>query len=235
MTRPMRQIPLDIRPANAPGFDNFVPGDNAELIAHLRLLTQPGILENLYLWGEEGSGRSHLLQATVEEAHRPIHAVRGAQVGDSLPLPEGGLLVIDDVHRLSPEGQITLFRTINSARLAKLALLLAGDQPPLYLNLREDLRTRIGQALVYRVQALSDQDATETLNRHARTRGLRLEAEVVSYLLRHGRRDLGFLLAVLDQLDERTLVEKRPASITLARQILAEMTAPTSAAPSEPV
>lgn len=217
----MRQIPLDIRPAVIPAFDNFVPGANAELIERLRHLATPMAFESVYVWGELGSGRSHLLQATAAVAARPVSILRGADVGEDLPLPPGGLLILDEVDQLSPQGQIALFRAINTARLVGLALLLAGDAPPRYLALREDLRTRIGQTLIYQVQVLSDEEKAETLARHARARGLRLEPEAIAYLLRHGRRDLGSLLAVLEAVDEQTLAQKRPASVALVKEILA--------------
>lgn len=217
----MRQIPLDIRVQAAPDFDSFVPGANAELIGRLRHLATPLSFDSLYIWGELGSGRSHLLRATAGAAQRPVSVWRGEEVGENLPLPPGGLLVVDEVERLSPEGQIALFRAINTARLIGLALLMAGDAPPLHLALREDLRTRIGQTLIYQVQPLSEEEQAETLARHARARGLRLEPEVIAYLLRHGRRDLGSLFAVLDALDEQTLTQKRLASVALVKEILA--------------
>jgi DnaA family protein len=220
----MRQIPLDIRLAAIPDFDNFVPGANAELIERLRHLATPMAFEGVYVWGELGSGRSHLLQATAAAAARPVSVWRGTDVGEDLPLAPGGLLIVDEVDQLSPQGQIALFRAINTARLVGLALLLAGDAPPLHLALREDLRTRIGQTLIYQVQSLSDEEKAETLARHARARGLRLEPEVIAYLLRHGRRDLGPLFAVLDALDEQTLAQKRTASVALVKEILAGLT-----------
>ena len=221
----MRQLPLDIRPACAPTFDNFVPGDNAELVARLQGLATPHSFDSIYLWGEAGTGRTHLLQATAEAAHdagRALASVRGRDVGDDLPLPPGGLLIVDEAERLGPDAQIALFRAYNTARIIGMAMLVAGNAPPRLLQLREDLRTRIGQALIYQVQPLSDEDKAETLARHARSRGLNLEPELINYLLRHGRRDLGSLLAVLDSLDEQTLVQKRHPTLPLLREILAE-------------
>jgi DnaA family protein len=60
----MRQLALGISPPPAPTLDNFVPGENAELLAHLRELVAGSLAESIvYLWGEPGSGRSHLLGA----------------------------------------------------------------------------------------------------------------------------------------------------------------------------
>lgn len=221
----MRQIPLDIRPPCAPTFDNFVPGDNAELMERLLGLATPHCYDSIYLWGEAGSGCSHLLMATAEaatDAGRPLACVRGGDVVNDLSLPSGGLLIVDEAEHLGPDAQIALFRAYNTARIIGLSMLVAGNEPPRLLQLREDLRTRIGQALIYQVQPLSDEDKVETLLRHARSRGLSLEPELINYLLRHGRRDLGSLLSVLDSLDEQTLAQKRHPTLPLLREILAE-------------
>lgn len=60
------QLALDLGLPPAPGFDNFVAEDHAhEAIGRLRALAagqrQDGLL---HLWGQAGSGRSHLLAAT---------------------------------------------------------------------------------------------------------------------------------------------------------------------------
>lgn len=222
----MRQLALDIRPSAPPSFDSFVPGENGELLARLRVLAKPETFDAIYVWGDTGSGRSHMLQATrsaAEQAGRPLVFRNGAEVSDDLPLPPGGLLLVDDVQAASAEGQIALFRAYNTARLIGLAMLICGDAPPLQLALREDLRTRIGQSLIYQVQPLNDDEKAEFLARHAKSRGLSLEPELIAYLLRHGRRDLHSLMAVLDAVDETTLVHKRPVTLPLLREILQAM------------
>ena len=86
--------------------------------------------------------------------------------------------------------------------------------------MRDDLRTRLGWSLVYQVQALTDAEKTEALRRHAAERGFRLPDEVTDYLLRHMRRDLPTLMAMLDALDEWSLTAKKPVTVALLRQLL---------------
>lgn len=60
----MKQLALEISPPPDPTLENFVPGDNAELLERLRELAAGRLAESIvYLWGEPGSGRSHLLTA----------------------------------------------------------------------------------------------------------------------------------------------------------------------------
>lgn len=213
---------LDLKPEQPPTLNNFVAGANGELLRRLRNQCEAHSFDAIYIWGPQGSGKSHLLAATAEAARgrRPVTFLQGAQAGADLALASGTLLVIDDVQRLGAEAQIALFRAFNAARFLGLALLLAGDEPPLRLALREDLRTRIGQTLIYEIQCLSDDDKAAALRRHAIERGMLMDPGVVHYLLRHGRRDLPSLMAMLDSLDRASLEQKRPPTLPLLRELM---------------
>jgi DnaA family protein len=224
----MKQLVLDIRPDAPPTLENFVAGTNAELVATVSLLATPATAAQLparhiYLWGGAGSGRSHLLRATVAMARttgRPAHLLAAADVDDSLPETADALLAIDDVDQLAPEAQVALFNAFNRARTNGQSLLLSGPAAPLELHLREDLRTRIGQSLIYEVQPLDDTSRAAILVTLAERRGLRLSEEVVDFLLRHGRRELSSLRAVLDALDAASLERKRPITLPLLREMI---------------
>lgn len=222
MNTPQRQMLLDLKPEQVPSLDNFVAGANVELVERLRGLADARSFEAIYLWGGQGCGKSHLLAATAESARaqRPVVRLAGAEAGAELQLAPGCLLVIDDVGQLGVEAQVALFRAFNSARLAGLALLLSGTAPPLELQLREDLRTRIGQAIVYQVKPLSDEEKAATLQSQASQRGLRVDDEVIGYMLRHTPRDLPSLMAVLDELDRASLERKRPVTVPLLKEML---------------
>ena len=195
----MRQLALGISPPPEPSLDNFVAGQNAELLARLRELKAGRLAENIvYIWGEAGCGRSHLLRASA----RP------------------GLAVADDVEALDDEGQIQLFSRINAAREAGTAVLAAGHAPPAQLRLREDLKSRLAWGLVYQVRPLTDADRAVYLSTEAGRRGLRLADDVVTYLLARVRRDLGSLGSILDALDRASLEQKRHLTLPLAREVL---------------
>ena len=75
----MRQLTLDLLPASPPTLDNFVAGGNAETLAALTAWLAGERRETSFcLWGEAGSGRSHLLLASgfayVDAAHDPALA-----------------------------------------------------------------------------------------------------------------------------------------------------------------
>ena len=195
----MRQLALGISPPPEPSLDNFVPGRNAELLARLRELKAGGPAESIvYLWGEPGSGRSHLLHACA----RP------------------GLDVADDVDSLDENEQIGLFSRINEARETGSAVLAAGSAPPAHLAMREDLKSRLAWGLVYQVKPLTDADRALYLATEAERRGMRLADDLVAYLLARVRRDLKSLGVILDALDRASLEQKRHLTLPLVREVL---------------
>lgn len=217
----MKQLTLDIGPDVPPDFDNFVVGANLELVEALRAAVLGDA--HIYLWGERMSGRSHLLRAAVrhcEAAARPAAHVAAATVGEALPDTSAMLLAIDDVDQLVEPAQIALFNAFNRARLQHQTLLLSGPCPPLELRLREDLRTRIGQCLVFEVKPLDDQARALILTTLAERRGLPLGQDLIAFVLRHGRRDLPSLVTLVDALDRASLEHKRPITLPLLRNLM---------------
>ncbi len=213
----MTQLLLDIAPDWVPSLDNFVPGRNAELFAALRAALANPEGRCFYLWGEAGCGKSHLLRALVGQAQAEGQAAVYAQ--GTVPAA-AAVAAVDDVDALDGAGQIALFELYNAQRESGCLLLVSGLAAPAHLQVRDDLRTRLGWGLVYQVQALNDAEKAHALEQHARARGLELPGEVTQYLLRHGRRDLPSLLAVLDALDEHCLRLKRAPSLPILKEVM---------------
>jgi len=223
----MKQLVLDLRPDRPPTLENFVPGSNAELLENLARLatTCPGQPAHLYLWGSPGTGRSHLLQATAARAldeGRPASFLDAEEIAGCLPEDENALLAVDNVDRLSPDAQAALFNAFNRARSSAQSLLLSGPAAPMSLapRLREDLRTRIGQSLIFEVRPLDDATRRTILHTLAARRGLRLAEEVAGFLLTHARRDPPAMAAALDALDAASLEHKRPVTLPLLRKLM---------------
>lgn len=214
----MTQMLLGISPDWIPTYDNFVAGKNIELLTVLNLALGNAQTErSFYLWGDTGSGKSHLLQASADKAR----AMGLSAVYARGEVPQAAQVVaVDDVELLDDTAQIALFTLYNRLREAGGMLLVSGLKAPAKLSTRDDLRTRLGWGLVYQVQTLSEEEKTLALQQHASARGFTLPAEVVQYLLRHGRRDLPALLCVLDELDEHCLRLKRAASVPLLKEVM---------------
>ncbi len=210
----MKQLLLDIKPAAPPTLLNFIEGQNAEALASLNaVLTQQAQSNFIYLWGETGSGKSHLLQAC-----KALNLNNTNSTDESLA--NHNFVIMDDVHLLDNDAQIALFNTYNQLKEAGGTLITAGLHAPTQMHLRDDLATRLAWGLVYQLQALNDAEKALALQNHAAERGIRLPSEVVEYCLRYLRRDLSTLMATLDALDEWSLTTKKPVTVPMLRQLL---------------
>ncbi len=201
----MKQLLLDIQPLAPATLDNFIAGRNEEALHSLKMLTAGSAnIHFIYLWGTEGSGKTHLLQACnclAEEQNLPLY-------------------IADDVNTLNEEAQIDLFNRFNQLRASGGMLVTSGNAAPMQMGLRDDLATRLAWGLVYQLQPLSDEEKAQALKTHAKERGMKLPDEVVDYCLRYLRRDLPTLMAVLNALDEWSLTEKKPVTVPLLKKLL---------------
>jgi len=207
--------------------ENFVPGRNAEVLATVRALLEGRAGERfVYLWGGRGCGKSHLAAGFLAAAAAMGLTTGHVRAGDDVLSPAGlacrGAVAVEDVGRLDDAGQIALFDLINRMREGTALLLVTGSVPPMRLRLRPELATRLAQGLIYQVHCLSDEDKAQALMAHARERGFTLGGDVAAYLLRTWQRDLPSLMGLLEALDRYSLQVKRPITLPLVREVLAQ-------------
>lgn len=218
----MRQLILDLGLDRPQTFDNFFIGQNPELAERLQqIIARVSLEKHLYLWGENGTGKTHLLQA-VEKAASPAARLIKPTFGKTEFIfdPQITLYLIDDVHLLSPTLQIEAFNLFNQVREHGYTLIISGNTPPTSLHVREDLRTRLGWGLIYRLYELSDEDKIAALQHAAETRGIHLSQGILPYLITHYKRDMHSLTAILDGLDTFSIETQRPITLPLLRDLL---------------
>lgn len=240
----MRQLLLDLGPPDVPGLDAFLPGENAALLSWLR--DWPGVagpLSPVYLWGEPGAGKTHLLRAMVERALGLGFGViwlnaQTCQMWDAAVPGAPTLALIDDCERLDAEAQHLAFKLFIEAAAAPsgvgqaaepaedghqapIFILAAGRTPAVDLPVRDDLRTRLGWGLSFAVHALDEAGVRQALHNEAARRGLGLSDDVLGYLLTRQHRDLGHLMRLLTRLDQFALSEHRALTIPLIKDMLA--------------
>ena len=216
----MNQLIFDFAERGYPGFDKFLGTENAELVYVLQHKHDPFI----YVWGEEGAGKSHLLRAWVAQA---LDAGKKAVYIDAAATPlteaavEAEYLAIDQIEKLGNEEQALLFAVFNRFRNSgKGFLLLSSEHTPQQLVIREDLRTRMAYCLVYEVKPLTDQEKIDALVSMAAARQVTIDPEIFEYLLNHWRRDMDSLMQMLDTLDNYAVTMGKRITLPLLRQLL---------------
>jgi DnaA family protein len=225
----MKQMALDIGVHTTPTLDSFFAGPNSAALQHLKLWTTSQMPSPVptYLWGESGSGKSHLLRAVQAELSNVGVSVGwlDADQNERLIFDEAWTAVLmDDVHLYNLEQQQLAFNWFVNALTPKSGsprwVLAAGMLPPADLKLRDDLRSRLGWGHVYGLQVLSDTERRAVLRSEADARGLFLSDEVMSYMLSRFSRDLSSLMSLLDHLDQFALQTKRAITIPLIKSML---------------
>ncbi|WP_298924093.1 DnaA regulatory inactivator Hda [uncultured Ramlibacter sp.] len=221
----MKQIVLDIGLARGPSLANFCAGPNEAALKHLQLWAGNPTRSPVptYLWGAGGSGKTHLLKA-VQGALREQGASVGWLDASVLEPPEfndnWAVVLLDDVHLYTAVQQHAAFNWFINAQTLQRGVLAAGLLPPADLQLREDLRTRLGWGHVFQLHVLSEPERRAVLRQEADARGIFLGDDVMDFMLTRFSRDLGNLMELLDGLDGYALQTKRAITIPLIKSML---------------
>jgi DnaA family protein len=241
-----RQFALDLSHTPKASLDNYLPSKDLALVSTLQALckawqanignsnSNPLNHRWIYWWGPEGSGRTHLLEAMTNAAENagieyfslnprePISWVRlEEKMGVLAQSDAPSVITVDDVDALDERLVGALFRILNGVQASKnIHVLMAGNAAPANLNLREDLRTRLGWGLVFQTQLLDDDEKIQALEQAAKARGLVLSPDVLPWLLNRFYRDMPNLMALIDALDAYSLETKRAVTLPLVRELL---------------
>ena len=228
-----QQFLLDIEHPHDQTLDNFVVGDNAELVNALRCAGQG--FAGLWIFGEPDSGRSHLLRGaclTAQMNARRTAFIRAAALVDrpdtlteqlTRAMESGELVAIDDAgvllgDRVWEEMLMVLYQRLLSEQGV---LLLTDSMPaPKRSFALPDLASRLSSLQHFQIRPLNDQAKADLLRRRAGARGYELSEAVLQYWLTRGPRDIAALLTDLDVLDKTSLTQQRLVTIPLLKQAL---------------
>lgn len=228
------QLALGIELSDDMTLANYYAGENQVALTFIERLCDPNaeFAEQLiYLWGSQGVGCSHLLQAACLQFQLSgRHAIY-------LPLQElicytpdilenleyCDLVCLDNVDVIvgNKVWQEALFHLFNRLRDQNKSLLIAGSVSPHNLAIElADLKSRLSLALVFQLHTLTDQEKIKALQRRALCKGIELSDEVASFILARSNRDMTSLLLLLEQLDKASLVAKHKLTIPFVKQVL---------------
>jgi len=107
-----------------------------------------------------------------------------------------------------------------NAQSQQVAVLATGSLPPADLQLRDDLRSRLGWGHVFGLQALDEAQRRAVLCQQAQVRGIVLSDEVVDFMLTRFTRDLGSLMELLNLMDGYALQTQRAITIPLIKSMM---------------
>jgi DnaA family protein len=226
----MRQLPLGVRLRDTARLESFVPGCNGEIVGLLSSVgrSAPRVL---WIWGRPGTGKTHLLQAACASvADRGgsasyLDPTAGAEPGWLDGCENLDLVCFDGLDVVSRDAvwNQALFRLHTLMQDAPARLCVATEQPPTAVDFQlPDLRSRLLASSVHQLHELDDAGQAEALRLRAARRGLELSPEGAFYLVHRLPREMHTLCAVLDRLDEASLVAQRRLTVPFLRQALVD-------------
>ncbi len=222
-----KQIPFSFQAPEYATLDNFIVGDNEQLLFSLKNDAEPLI----YLWGDKGTGKTHLLESIVLYYHSleknaiyiPMQLDNNIQPELLESLETFDLVCLDSIHHIAGDKlwEEALFNFFNRMREAGGRLILAADQNAHNININlADLRSRLSWGITYHIKTLSDDEKISALKFRAHQRGFQMNDDVACYLMKHAPRDMSGLMSLLDKLDYATLVEQKKLSIPFVKKYL---------------
>jgi DnaA-homolog protein len=225
------QIPFQFGNFQQNDLESFFPGENQTLVNLVAAIANKEQTYRLYLWGESGTGKTHLLQAACKQAaeselhvaYIPLNQLEELSAEMLHDLGELDLVCVDNLEAVSGQvhWQQGLTWLYNELRDNNHSLIISGNKSPTNIELEvEDLKSRLGWDQVAQIKSPSDELKIEILKQKANERSFELSDEVIDFLICRVDRNLGSLINILDKIDHASLAEKRKITIPFVKNII---------------
>ena len=226
-------------------FENFVVGPSNRL-AHASCVAVSQSLANtynpLFLYGNSGLGKTHLLQAVCMEVNRNnndvsiqylscedfvnrfIRAIeQGNLAGFQGQFRSVDLLVIDDIQflREREQSQEEFFHTFNALYNNGKQIILSSDCSPIKIpSLEERLISRFNWGLVARIDPPSHDTRVAIVQKKSHLRGLDISDEIAEYIASQVQANIRELEGALTKIYAIAMTTNEPINLELAKNAL---------------
>ncbi len=228
-------------------FDSFVAGANSKFVyaAAKAVAEAPGEAFNpLFIYGESGLGKTHLMHAIANEISRRYPEKKVLYTTcenflnefiDSIAQKTSAkfrfhyrnvdVLMIDDVQFLKNKTQVQeeFFHTFNELSAQNKQIVLTSDRPPKEIaTLEERLRTRFEGGMIADVQPPDTETKIAILKKKAEDRKYIIADEVLEFLARDSGHDVRTLEGRLTKVIFASKLHEEPITLALAKRALNE-------------
>ncbi|MCB9898059.1 MAG: chromosomal replication initiator protein DnaA [Planctomycetes bacterium] len=228
-------------------FENFVVGPSnslAHAAAYAVADAPAGSYNPLFLHGNVGLGKTHLLQAICHKAMASGRALKVLYLSSEtfvnqfiVAVEKGELsqfryryrnvdvLLIDDIHLLANKErtQEEFFHTFNTLYHDQRQIVLSSDSPPSEIpSLRERLISRFKWGLVAEIEPPGFETRLAILRRKARDRDFLIPEDVLNYLAEHIDRNIRELEGAVTKVVGYAQLIHRTIDLDLARKALGQ-------------
>ncbi len=220
----MNQLGLPITLDSKMLLENLV--GNQQILDFINQLYFQDHSAEIYVYGETGKGKTHLLQGAISRAL--AKKKNGMYIDCNEPMPEHVIdyidqldwIGIDNINQIDSQQQHLFFDLYNRAKLSEISIIVSGPTAPSSLSIMKDLKTRLGLATVFELEELNDDLTKEVLKNQMNERNLTIETKVYEYLFKHYSRNLNILISSINLLDRASLQSKQGITIPFVKKTL---------------
>lgn len=171
----------------------------------------------LLLYGPKGAGKSHLAHLWAARTKAQVFSCGG----NAALSPEAmrGNWLVEDIHLLTDEK--TLLHLLNISREQKTSLLLTSAVPPAQLPFKlPDLTSRLLALPATGIEMPDEETLAAVLRKQFADRQLKVEEDVIAFILPRMERSFAGLSALVDALDQQSLAEQRNLTIPFVKRVM---------------
>ncbi len=247
------RLPADIGAAFGTGeyeytFQTFIVGSGNKFAhaASVAVATKPsGAYNPLFIYGESGLGKTHLLYAILNEIrknykHMCIIYVKGEEFTNELiaaiqnktttefhsKYRTADILLVDDIQFIGGKEstQEEFFHTFNSLYSAGKQIVLTSDRPPKEIKTLEDrLRTRFESGLLADIQAPDFETRIAIIRRKAELLNFDIPDEVSEYIANRLKNNIRQLEGAVKKLKAYKLLAGTAPSLSIAQNAIRDI------------
>jgi len=219
----MKQLPLELPFRQLAGRADFIVSDcNALALASLdQWPAWPGSCRALNVIGPSGAGKSHvgaIWQAMLENSHHFTGVTAG-----QIP-PEPAFYVLDNITATDMWDEEALFHLFNRSAADNGGLLLLSQIPVGQMEWRlPDLQSRMRAVNIAQIDLPDDDLLYALLDKYFTDRQMLAPPTLLTYLVGRMERSFHAVQTVASALDRRSIAERKPLSVALARGVFDDL------------
>ena len=226
-----KQLPLIIQPPCDETFSSFISFGQDDILSSLQHALNSEYGGYIYLWGANGTGKSHLLHSAISwcesclqsSCYIPLQYIEQLKPEMLSDLENMHLICLDNLEFIAdkPEWELAVFNLFNRIKAKGKLLLITSNTSARNLNIQlPDLKSRLDWGLNYQLQKHSDNEKLAILQLRANLRGLVLSDDSGKFLLNRASRNISELCQMLSQLDLASMSAQRKLTIPFIKQTL---------------